>query len=98
MPETKGMKKFETKVHRKTLNPFFNETFQFKNLPYADTFDKTLMFTIFDYDRFSKHDRIGEVSEIFRYLSSWGTISLTAFKCESQPKISMKFGASNLNE
>ena len=55
------MKKFETKVHRKTLNPFFNETFQFKNLPYAETFDKTLMFTIFDYDRFSKHDRIGEV-------------------------------------
>ena len=62
IPETKGMKKFETKVHRKTLNPFFNETFLFKNIPYADTFDKTLMFTIFDYDRFSKHDRIGEVS------------------------------------
>ena len=71
MPETKGMKKFETKVHRKTLNPFFNETFQFKNLPYADTFDKTLMFTIFDYDRFSKHDRIGEVKyriNLFSYL------------------------------
>ena len=64
IPETKGLKKFETKVHRKTLNPFFNETFQFKNLPYADTFDKTLMFTIFDYDRFSKHDRIGEVSGV----------------------------------
>jgi len=61
VPETKGIKKFETKVHRKTLNPFFNETFYFKNLPYADTFDKTLMFTIFDYDRFSKHDRIGEI-------------------------------------
>merc|ERR1719268_677305 len=61
LPETKGIKKFETKVHRKTLNPFFNETFQFKNLPYADTFDKTLMFTIFDFDRFSKHDRIGEI-------------------------------------
>ena len=63
IPETKGLKKFETKVHRKTLNPFFNETFLFKNIPYADTFDKTLMFTIFDYDRFSKHDRIGEVGE-----------------------------------
>eukprot|EP00092_Neocalanus_flemingeri_P021345 GFUD01023134.1.p1 GENE.GFUD01023134.1~~GFUD01023134.1.p1 ORF type:complete len:426 (+),score=161.42 GFUD01023134.1:54-1331(+) len=61
LPETKGIKKFETKVHRKTLNPYFNETFQFKNLPYADTFDKTLMFTIFDFDRFSKHDRIGEI-------------------------------------
>ncbi len=40
-------------------------SFQFKNLPYADTFDKTLMFTIFDYDRFSKHDRIGEVGAFF---------------------------------
>ena len=25
IPETKGQKKFETKVHRKTLNPFFNQ-------------------------------------------------------------------------
>ncbi|XP_040574006.1 synaptotagmin 1 [Lepeophtheirus salmonis] len=61
IPETKGFKKYETKVHRKTLNPFFNQTFEFKNLPYAETFDKTLMFNIFDYDRFSKHDQIGEV-------------------------------------
>ncbi len=65
LPETKGVKKFETKVHRKTLNPFFNQSFEFKNLPYADTFDKTLMFSIFDYDRFSKHDQIGEVSRFF---------------------------------
>jgi hypothetical protein len=43
----------------------FTFLFQFKNLPYADTFDKTLMFTIFDYDRFSKHDRIGEVGAFF---------------------------------
>jgi len=61
LPETKGQKKFETKVHRKTLNPFFNQQFEFKNLPYAETFDKTLMLNIFDYDRFSKHDQIGEV-------------------------------------
>merc|ERR1739848_19822 len=77
LPETKGIKKFETKVHRKTLNPFFNETFQFKNLPYADTFDKTLMFTIFDYDRFSKHDRIGEIKiplnmvDLAQTISEW---------------------------
>lgn len=62
MPEIKGQKKFETKVHRKTLNPFFNQSFEFKNIPYADTFDKTLMLSIFDYDRFSKHDHIGEVN------------------------------------
>ena len=30
MPDKK--RKFETKVHRKTLNPFFNETFAFKNV------------------------------------------------------------------
>lgn len=75
IPETKGQKKYETKVHRKTLNPFFNQTFEFKNLPYAETFDKTLMFSIFDYDRFSKHDQIGEVNILFAYHFHW------AFKC-----------------
>ncbi|XP_059097521.1 synaptotagmin 1-like isoform X1 [Tigriopus californicus] len=59
MPDKK--RKFETKVHRKTLSPFFNETFAFKNVPYSETFDKTLVFAVFDYDRFSKHDQIGEV-------------------------------------
>lgn len=84
LPDKK--KKFETKVHRKTLNPVFNETFTFKvngfsswsfiffystgsqrrtfvfqNLPYADAMNKTLVFAIFDFDRFSKHDQIGEV-------------------------------------
>merc|ERR1712062_64344 len=77
LPDTKGQKKFETKVHRKTLNPFFNQTFEFKNLPYAETFDKTLMFSVFDYDRFSKHDQIGEVKlplcqiDLAQTISEW---------------------------
>ncbi|KAK8727594.1 hypothetical protein OTU49_009638 [Cherax quadricarinatus] len=58
LPDKK--KKFETKVHRKTLNPVFNETFTFK-VPYADIMSKTLVFGIYDFDRFSKHDQIGEV-------------------------------------
>ncbi|XP_022647843.1 synaptotagmin 1-like isoform X2 [Varroa destructor] len=58
LPDKK--KKFETKVHRKTLNPVFNETFNFK-VPYAEITTKTLVFAIFDFDRFSKHDQIGEV-------------------------------------
>ena len=43
MPEKK--KKFETKVHRKTLNPVFNETFTFKvkNCKYF----KHLLFILF---------------------------------------------------
>jgi len=60
MPETKGIKKFETKVHRKNLNPKFDQTFVFKNLPYVDTFDKTLVMAVYDYDRFSSSDQTGE--------------------------------------
>ncbi|XP_053572735.1 synaptotagmin-1 [Bombina bombina] len=58
MPDKK--KKFETKVHRKTLNPVFNEQFTFK-VPYAELGGKTLILTVYDFDRFSKHDVIGEV-------------------------------------
>lgn len=58
LPDKK--KKFETKVHRKTLNPVFNETFVFK-VPYNEIVMRTLVFAVFDFDRFSKHDQIGEI-------------------------------------
>ncbi|GMS84756.1 hypothetical protein PENTCL1PPCAC_6931 [Pristionchus entomophagus] len=58
LPEKK--KKFETKVHRKTLNPVFNETFIFK-VPFNEITSKTLVFAVYDFDRFSKHDQIGQV-------------------------------------
>ncbi|KAL7668516.1 hypothetical protein ACOME3_009214 [Neoechinorhynchus agilis] len=55
-------KKFETKVHRKTLNPVFNETFTFKGIPYGEVTEKNLIFAVYDFDRFSRHDQIGEVT------------------------------------
>ncbi|XP_075998030.1 synaptotagmin-A-like [Genypterus blacodes] len=58
LPDKK--KKFETKIHRKTLNPIFNETFTFK-VPYTELGGKTLVMTVYDFDRFSKHDAIGAV-------------------------------------
>lgn len=58
LPDKK--KKFDTKVHKKTLNPVFNETFVFK-IPYEELGGKTLCMSVYDYDRFSKHDVIGEV-------------------------------------
>ncbi|VDP16912.1 unnamed protein product [Soboliphyme baturini] len=58
LPDKK--KKFETKVHRKTLNPVFNESFMFK-VPFTEITTKTLGFSIYDFDRFSKHDQIGIV-------------------------------------
>ncbi len=36
-------------------------------VPYSETFDKTLVFATFDYDRFSKHDQIGEVKVSLMY-------------------------------
>ncbi|KAG7477819.1 hypothetical protein MATL_G00073680 [Megalops atlanticus] len=58
LPDKK--KKFDTKVHKKTLNPVFNETFIFK-VPYQELGGKTLVMSVYDFDRFSKHDIIGEV-------------------------------------
>ncbi|KAF7259772.1 hypothetical protein EG68_02740, partial [Paragonimus skrjabini miyazakii] len=42
-------RKFETKVHRKILNPVFNETFVFK-IPYAEVASKTLVLMVYDFD------------------------------------------------
>ncbi|XP_043958069.1 synaptotagmin-2-like isoform X1 [Gambusia affinis] len=58
LPDKK--KKFDTKVHKKTLNPVFNETFIFK-IPFAEMGGKTLVMAVYDFDRFSKHDIIGEI-------------------------------------
>ena len=97
LPDKK--KKFETKVHRKTLSPVFNESFVFKvgwlskesiylrimykwsdyctnacesvvrcyicsfvlQLAFGDVPQKTLVMAVYDFDRFSKHDQIGQV-------------------------------------
>uniref|UniRef100_A0A8C8S1V0 Synaptotagmin 3 n=1 Tax=Pelusios castaneus TaxID=367368 RepID=A0A8C8S1V0_9SAUR len=58
LPDRK--KKFQTKVHRKTLNPVFNETFSF-NVPFAELPGRKLHFSVYDFDRFSRHDLIGQV-------------------------------------
>ncbi|XP_028844787.1 synaptotagmin Vb [Denticeps clupeoides] len=59
LPDKK--KKFETKVQRKNLCPVFNETFMFK-IPYAELGGKTLVLQVFDFDRFGKHDVIGQIN------------------------------------
>lgn len=53
-------KKFQTRVHRKTLNPTFSESFQFP-VPYEELAVRKLHMSVFDFDRFSRHDMIGEV-------------------------------------
>ncbi|KAL0273324.1 UNVERIFIED_CONTAM: hypothetical protein PYX00_006017 [Menopon gallinae] len=58
LPDRK--KKFQTKVHRKNLNPVFNETFIF-SVSYEDLQNRYLQFSVYDFDRFSRHDLIGQV-------------------------------------
>ncbi|XP_076036162.1 synaptotagmin-6-like isoform X3 [Oratosquilla oratoria] len=58
LPDRK--KRFSTKVHRRNLNPVFNETFVF-SVPWSDLKDHTLQFSVYDFDRFSRNDLIGQV-------------------------------------
>ncbi|XP_076840021.1 synaptotagmin-6 isoform X2 [Brachyhypopomus gauderio] len=74
-------KKFQTRVHRKTLNPTFDESFQFP-VPYEELPARKLHLSVFDFDRFSRHDMIGEVvldnllevSDLSRETSVWRDI------------------------
>ncbi|KAL4641980.1 synaptotagmin-9 [Arapaima gigas] len=52
--------KHQTKVHRKTLNPVFDEVFLFP-VAYTELPSRKLHFSVYDFDRFSRHDVIGQV-------------------------------------
>lgn len=58
LPERKT--KHQTKVHRKTLNPVFDEVFLFP-VAYGELHARKLHFSVYDFDRFSRHDLIGQV-------------------------------------
>ncbi|XP_046550369.1 synaptotagmin-1 isoform X2 [Haliotis rubra] len=90
LPDKK--KKYETKVHRKTLNPVFNETFTFK-VPYAEVGSKTLTFAVYDFDRFSKHDQIGQVLvplnsiDLGRVVEEWRDLTSPDNDAEKENKL-----------
>ncbi|CAH0560344.1 unnamed protein product [Brassicogethes aeneus] len=58
LPDRK--KNFQTKVKRKNNNPMFNESFIF-SVTYEELRNRYIQFSIYDFDRFSKHDLIGHV-------------------------------------
>ncbi|XP_033490338.1 synaptotagmin VIII isoform X2 [Epinephelus lanceolatus] len=53
-------KTFETKVFRSTLNPVFNEQFVFQ-ISKSSLLKSTVVMQVFDFNRFSKHNIIGEL-------------------------------------
>ncbi|RUS82019.1 hypothetical protein EGW08_010210 [Elysia chlorotica] len=90
LPDKK--KKYETKVHRKTLNPVFNESFTFK-VPYAEVGSKILTFAVYDFDRFSKHDQIGQVQvplnsiDLGRVVEDWRDLTSPDTESEKENKL-----------
>jgi len=59
LPDRK--RKLETKVKRKTLNPHWNERFMFQGLSIDKIKHRVLSLQVYDYDRFSRNDPIGDV-------------------------------------
>jgi len=88
MPDKK--KKFETKVQKKSLNPVFNETFDFK-VPYKEIGGKTMVLAVYDFDRFGKHDIIGKI-EVPMYSIDLGQIYEATKELEAADKDSEKLG------
>lgn len=94
LPDRK--RKFQTRVHRKTLNPTFDESFHFP-VPHEELASRKLHLSVFDFDRFSRHDMIGEVilenlfeaSDLSRETSIWKDIQYAT-------TVSIWFGGSSL--
>jgi len=90
LPDRK--QKYETKVQRKTLNPIFNETFVFK-VPYAEIASRVLLLNIYDFDRFSKHDHIGQLKvplnsvDLGRIVEEWRDIQLPDTEADKENRL-----------
>lgn len=59
LPEVDSRKR-QTNIHRNEPNPLFDQHFKFP-ISYDELQTKTLLLQVFDYDRFSRNDIIGEV-------------------------------------
>lgn len=60
-----------SKVHRDTVNPVFNESYEF-DIEYQELQQQTLVFQILDYDCMSRYKSIGEVTVHLAELGTHG--------------------------
>ena len=58
---------FESKIINKTLNPNFDQMFEFTSLLPQEIRLQTLVFRVYDHDRFSKNVIIGECMYVCMY-------------------------------
>ncbi|XP_071056275.1 synaptotagmin-5 isoform X2 [Onthophagus taurus] len=78
-PEVDSRKR-QTTIHRDDPNPFFDQNFKFP-VSHDDLQSRTLILQVFDYDRFSRNDIIGEVRmsmdefDVTSTIEVWGEIT-----------------------
>ena len=63
---------FTSKLQRRTLNPNYNETYQF-DIEYSDLSLQALCFEVYRYNCLSRHQVFGEVIVPFKDLGSTGS-------------------------
>lgn len=63
---------FTSKLQRRTLNPNYNETYQF-DIEYSELSLQALCFEVYRYDCLSRHQIFGEVIVPFKDLGSTGS-------------------------
>lgn len=79
LPEIDSRKR-QTTIHRSDPNPFFDQHFKFP-VSHDDLQSKILVLQVFDYDRFSRNDVIGEVRmtmdefDVTSSIEVWGEIT-----------------------
>ncbi|KAJ8919456.1 hypothetical protein NQ315_016556 [Exocentrus adspersus] len=79
LPEIDSRKR-QTVIHRNDPNPFFDQHFKFP-VSHEELQLKTLVLQVFDYDRYSRNDIIGEVTmnmadyDIANSVEIWGEIT-----------------------
>lgn len=79
LPEVDARKR-QTTIHRNDPNPFFDQHFKFP-VSHEELQLKTLVLQVFDYDRYSRNDIIGEVTmnmgdyDIANSVEIWGEIT-----------------------
>ena len=65
---------FESSIVPKTLDPVFDQSFQFEKLTPDDIRRQTLIFRIYDHDKFSKNDIIGAVGLPLKTVDLFGVV------------------------
>lgn len=69
----------QSSVQRRTLNPYYDEVFKFP-ITYDELQGRTLCMNVFDFDKFSRHDAIGDVripmweTNVSRQLDVWSDL------------------------